>query len=401
MSKRITILGTLDTKGKEVQFLKERIEEMGGKTIVVDIGILNEPLIISDIKRAEIVQASGLEKQEFKSLVEGNAREKLVEMIAAGAANILQKLYDDGEIDGAIAIGGGTGTRIAVRAMQVLPMGTPKLVVSSKWSERIIQQEENKDITLMNATAELLSLNPITRNILNNAAGAIVGMVSSSPYKTEIRALIGATCLGVITPSIMNLKRILESKNYEIIVCDRPMRILEQLPWSKLITGFLDLATNELVPALFWPNFSYRKRLSSIYSNDIPVIIAPGGLDLIVLGQRETIPRMFRERKMYTYMPYITLVRINMEEMAKLGKIVAHIANNARGPVAIAIPLKGFSSLDKEGQPFCDPMADEAFTIALKQNLKNHVSLVEINAHINDKMFAEKTVEILEQMIKN
>ena len=399
MSKRIAVLGTLDTKGKEVEFLQERIEKMGRAAIVIDIGILNKPLITSDIQRADVLHASGADQQEFEKLIKCNKRADVLEIMVKGASNILQRLYNEEKIDGAVAVGGGTGTSIAARAMQALPIGVPKLLVSSRWSETTIQQEEN-DVTLMNSTTELLGLNPITRNILNNAAGAITGMTSSCPYKTESKPLIGATCLGTITRSILSIKKILERKNYEIIVCDRQMKILEKLTESKSITGFLDLATNELVLALFLPDFPYHKRLASVYNHDIPLVIAPGGIDFIVLGQRETIPKMFQKRKLYAYMRSVTLVKINKKEMTKLGKIIADIANNAKGPAAIVVPLEGFSSLDKKGQAFYDPIADETFLKALKQNLGKHVQIVEVDAHINDEVFAEKSVEILEHLIE-
>jgi len=395
MSKTIGIIATLDTKGYEAEYIKKQIEKKGHSAIIIDPGVLGQPLTEADISREKIAKEGGKSLKELIELAKKGAdRADATKVMIRGAKNIVKKLYSAGKLHGVISLGGSTGMSIGTAIMKALPIGVPKLMVCTFISSKFIGEE---DITMMQTPADILGLNRVMKKTYAQAAGSIVGMVEADISDFEVtKPLIGVTALGVTTPAVMKIKSFLEEKGYEIIVFHIKTEILDKLVEDGVINGVIDLTPAELVKTYISKILPDRTdRLESVNKKGLPQVIVPGGLDMITLrGTEEDVPTEFRNRKLSKHGPFITLARTSIAENKRLGKIIAERANRAKGPVVIAIPLKGFSSVDKQGQAFYNPEAITAFTEAVKNNVKGEINVIEIDAHINDEEFAKRIVDI-------
>jgi uncharacterized protein (UPF0261 family) len=385
-AKSIAIIGTLDTKGDEIKYLKNEIEARGFNTITIDVGVLGEPLVKADITREEVAEAGGLSLIELlKGAEMGVDKERAVTIMSKGAAKIVQGLYEAGKIDGIIAVGGAIGTAIGTAAMKVLPYGVPKFMVSIILSGRLKQFVNSKDITFINCPIDILGLNFLTKKILSNSCAALIGVLMFEEPFEQPKNVVAITSLGVTTPAVLKAKEMIENLGFETMVYTIDTEGMNEFLENGLICGILDLTPYELVDLYITKKSSHADRLSIAYKAGIPQVIAPGGLDFIILPYSiENIPNKYKIRKLYKHSPFVTLVRINKREAILLGKMLAKKANESKGPIVIAIPLRGFSSLDKEGQPFHDKVIDGYFISSLKKNVQPHVRVLEIDAHIND-----------------
>lgn len=398
--KTIVIIATLDTRGDEAKFLKEKIKEKGFRVIVIDAGVMGEPYFKPDITRDEVAEAGGKTLKELKdNALKGAARGEATKVMSNGLNKIVKELYLSGKLDGLVALGGGTGTFLGTTAMKELPIGVPKLQISTHPSE---QHFGFKDITMMRSVVDLVGLNSVIKKILTNAAAAITSMaevggeIERSPNPT-----VGITCMGVTTPAAIAITSLLEKRQYECVLFHNRTEPLEEMLEKGWIDGVIDLTANELIDLHIYcsPNRCKPRpnRLAIVGEKALPWIFTPGTLDF---GFFPINDPLFKNRKITMHSPVTFLVRTTAEEMKILGKAVAERANKAKGPVAIVIPLRGFSAVDKEGQELYDPIADNAFIDAVKENVEKHVNVVEVDAHINDKEFAEKIVEIFDAMCK-
>jgi uncharacterized protein (UPF0261 family) len=400
MPKTIVMPVTLDTKGEEAKYLKEQIERKGHKTIIIDVGVLGKPAFKADISRVKVARAGGKNLRELvKSAKKGADRTEATNVMIEGVKAIVRKLHSEGKLDGIISLGGSTGSAIGTSVMSVLPIGMPKLMVSTGFETQFVGA---KDIAILQTPADILGLNSIMRKTLASAAGAIVGMAEAK-VRQETKPLIGITALGVTTPAVMNIKPFLEKRGYEPIVFHSKTQILDELIGDDRISGIIDLTTFEImIPLSFHlPAEMAEGRLSIAGEKGLPQIIVPGGLDMFIFpGTKETVPPEYSERRIHVHGPDTVLVRTTREEVATAGKLLAKRANSAEGPVAIVIPLGGFSSVDAEGQHFYDPQADAVFARVIKDNVKNKVDIIEVNAHINDAKFARKVVDTFDKLLK-
>jgi uncharacterized protein (UPF0261 family) len=400
MPKTIVIPVTLDTKGEETKFLKEQIERKGLKTIVIDVGVLGKPLFKADISREKVAQAGG---KSLKELVEaakkGADRTEATNVMIEGVKQIVKQLHSKGKLDGIISLGGSTGSAIGTMAMSVLPVGVPKLMVATGFETQFVGA---KDIAILQTPADILGLNSIMKQTLASAAGAIVGMAEAR-VRGKAKPLIGITALGVTTPAVMNIKPLLEKRGYEPIVFHSKTQILDELIAEGRISGIIDLTTFEvMIPISFHlPEELAAGRLSLAGEKELPQVIVPGALDMFIFtGTKENVPPEYSERPVHAHGPDRVLVRTTAEEVAKAAKLLAERANRARGPVAIVVPLRGFSSVDADGQHFYNPEADAAFVRTVKDTLKNRVAVVEVDAHINDPEFAKRVVETFDKIAR-
>ena len=405
MFKALAIIGTLDTKGPEVKYIKNLIENRGHKAIVIDIGVLGEVPFKPDISREEVAKKGG---KEIYELATSRHREFAMKTMAKGAGIILKELYEAGKIDGVISIGGGQGTYVATTAMRELPIGVPKIMVSTIASGNIRPLVGSKDIAMMFSIADPMGgINTVTRTVLSNATGAIVGMVEMGLKMQPLsgKAVVGMSAMGTTTPAAMNAKRALDEKGYETVMfhasgsCGTAM---EELVDQGIFDAVLDLSTHELVGEVVEEDiYAPVKpgRLEAAGRRGIPMVVAPGGLDQLIFGPLSTVPPRFRDRKVAYHSPYVTCIRTSEEELKSVSEIMAMRLNKARGPVAIVIPLRGFSFYDREGELLYDPKVDRAFIDSLKSHLESHVKVIEIDAHINDPLFAERMVTILDGMV--
>jgi len=398
--KTIVIPATLDTKGEETLYVKEQIERKGHKTIVIDVGVLGKPLFKADIPREKVARAGGRSLRELvEAAKKGADRTEATDVMIEGVKQIVRKLQAQGKLDGIISLGGSTGSAIGTSVMSILPIGVPKLMVSTGFELQFVGA---KDITIMQTPADILGLNSIMRKTLASAAGAIVGMAEAK-VREKARPLIGMTALGVTTPAVMNMKPFLEKRGYEAIVFHSKTKILDELIADDRICGIIDLTTFEImIPISFHlPEEMAEDRLRIAGEKGLPQIIIPGGLDMFIFpGTRESVPPEYAERPLHVHGPDTVLVRTTGEEEATAARVLAKRANSAKGPVAIVIPLQGFSAVDKQGQHFYDPEADAAFVRVIKDTVKKKVDIIEVDAHINDVKFAKKVVDIFDKLLK-
>jgi uncharacterized protein (UPF0261 family) len=397
VERTVAILGTLDTKGVEYKFVKDRIEADGVSTLVIDVGVGGQPTFTPDICASEVAKAAGV---DLNDLIKERDRGRSIAIICEGAAAIVKDLYQRGKFQGLISLGGSGGTSIGTAAMQALPTGVPKLMVSTMASGNTRPYMGTKDITMMPSVVDIAGINRLSRQILANAAGAIAGMVKVNvKAETESKPLVAATMFGVTTPCVTQARAILESAGYEVLVFHATGtggRAMEGLIRDGFIKCVLDVTAAELADELVGGVLNAGpNRMEAAGELGIPQVIVPGALDMVNLGPPETVPDKFKGRRFYQHNPTVTITRTTGDENAQLGKIIAEKLNRAKGPTTVVIPKKGFSAYDSEGQPFYDTETDAAFVKSLKSNLGEQVKLIEMDNHINDEQFARTIANLL------
>jgi uncharacterized protein (UPF0261 family) len=396
MQKTIVCIATLDTKGLEIQYIKEIIEQRGHRVLLIDDGILGDPIVPTDINREEVAKAAGSSLDEVRAIAN---EAKAVETMAEGLGKILKELYRSGKLDGVISIGGGMGTIMATAAMRELPIGVPKLVVSTKVAQSGVAKEYMgaKDITMVSSVADIAGLNRLTRKIAANAAGAIVGMVETQEIEVPDNPLVVMTMNGTTTKCGSKVMSILEREKYEVIVFHSigvGGRALEEFVRNEPVKGVIELGLNEIGNELFGglatagPN-----RLEAAGEKGVLQIITPASVDFINFLGPETVPPKFRNRKLIFHNPQATTVRLIDDEMRSLAGVIAEKLNHAKGPVKVLIPLRGFSSWDQQGKDFYNLEVDKIFIDSLKDRLHPSIMVSEIDAHINDDRFVDVVVE--------
>jgi len=415
MARTVLVIGTLDTKARELTYLRRRIEDEGVRTLLMDVSCRNErsefPFDFSCRTVAKEIE-KGFE--EITQLDKGSA----LKLMTDGARKITERMFEAGEFHGVIGLGGGNGAEMACSVMRTLPVGFPKMMVTCVASGNVRPYVGTKDIMMANSIGDI-SLNRITKKVFRNAACAIAHMARSEPLKEdEIKPQICISTFAVTLPCVERAKSLLEGKGFEVVelhASGTGGMALEELVKSGEIRGVLDITTSELVDELVGGMFSAGPgRMEAAGSLGIPQVISVGALDVGNFGKKETVPEKFRHRKFFSYTPSITLMRTNIEENQTLGKIVAEKANRSVGNTAIVIPRKGFSALDCVGgskTTTIDGSAsgdwhDEAANAALIDSIRVHVDsskvkLLEVDAHINDPEFSEIVVDLLNRMMKD
>jgi len=401
MSKTVLLIGTLDTKGREYAYVRDLIRGRGLETLVLDAGVLGEPVFTPDSPAARTAEAGG---DSLAKLREKRDRGYALEIMGLGARALAVKLAAEGKFDGVISLGGSGGTSIGTTAMKALPVGMPKLMVSTMASGNVGPYVGVKDITMMHSVVDVSGLNRLSRRIFANAAGAIGGMVEQTMPKTEEKPLIGATMFGVTTPCVDRVRERMEASGYEMLVfhaVGSGGRSFEALISDGVFDGIVDATTTEWCDELVGGVLSAGpERLDAAAKKGIPQIVSLGALDMVNFGPRDTLPAKFEKRNIYIHNPEVTLMRTTPEECAKLGEIIAKKLNKTTGPTALFVPLKGVSAIDVEGMPFYDPAADAALFGAIRANLdRSKVELVELDLAINDPAFADAMVDRLQKML--
>ena len=401
MSRTVLLIGTLDTKGAEFAYVRDLIQARGHRVLVMDVGVLGEPGFAPDICAAEVAAAGGASLEELRRRRD---RGEAVDAMIAGVRALVPRLYAEGKFDGVMGLGGGGGTSIATAAMRELPVGVPKLMVSTLASGDTRLYIGVKDITMMHSVVDIAGLNRISRRILANAAGALCGMLEQEVPPAEERPVIAATMFGVTTPCVDHLRERLREAGYEVLVFHATGtggQAMEGLIDAGFITAVADITTTEWCDEVVGGVLSAGPdRLSAAARAGIPQVVSCGALDMVNFLALETVPERFRGRKLYRHNPNVTLMRTTPEECAEIGRRIAEQLNKARGPTTLLIPLRGVSMLDQEGQPFHDPEADAALFRALRENVRPPVEIVELDLHINDPAFADAAAERLLAMLE-
>jgi uncharacterized protein (UPF0261 family) len=396
MNKTIAIVGALDTKGQEYAFLKEEIEKRGFQTLVVDTGVLGSAYFEPDVPRSRVAEAGG---SDLNQLIERQDRGEAMAVMTKGVAEVTRELYKNGQIDGIISMGGGGGTVIGTSAMRALPVGFPKLMVSTLASGDTAPYVGTTDITMMPSVVDVAGVNRISRRIYTNAAGAICGMVNAELDEREDKLLIAASMFGNTTTAVDHAREIMEAKGFEVLVFHATGtggQTMEALIADEYIAGVLDITTTEWADEICGGVLSAGPhRLEAAASTGIPQVVVPGCIDMCNFWARDTVPEKYAERTFYEWNPNITLMRTTPEENQRMGEIFAEKLNAATAPVAVLIPLKGYSQLDLEGQPFYWPEANQAFINALKSNLRPDIPVAELDYDINAPEFSSQVAETL------
>lgn len=400
----VLLVGTLDTKGVELQFVRDLLHEAGVGTIVIDAGVMGPPYFTPDAPRERVFAAAETSLEEIQRIGD---RGQAIEAAARGAAVCAQEYARD--VTGILGLGGSAGTTIGTAVMRAFPFGVPKLMVSTLASGQVRPFVGIRDILMMNSVVDISGLNRISRTVLTNAANAMIGMVKGSARQVAQVGLAGgkplvtATMFGVTTPCVEAARKILEAQDYEVLVFHATGvggLTMESFIRDGLIRGVLDLTTTELADELVGGVLSAgRDRLTAAGLSGVPQVISLGALDMVNFGPPQTVPEQFRSRRFYQHNPNVTLMRTTPEENDQLGKEIAHKASAARGPTAVLVPLKGVSALDAEEKAFWWPEADSALFQSLRNWMSPHVRLMELDLHINDAAFAEKAARTLREMM--
>ena len=426
----VYLLGTLDTKGHEIAFVRDLLHDYGVTTRIVDTGCLGEPSIPADITREEVFQAAGT---SLATVRDKNDRGLAVTAAATGAANLVAAAYARGDVDGVLALGGSAGTTIGTSAMRALPLGVPKLMVSTLASGQTRPYVGGKDIMMLNSVVDIAGINRISRQVLGEAARAMAGMVtlprdtaaqhtsssdegstlfdcshdpasraSSTDQPPTDKPLIAATMFGVTTPCVEHARKILEAAGYEVLVfhaTGNGGEAMEGLIADGLIAGVLDITTTELADELVGGILTAGPtRLTAAGKKGIPQVISVGALDMVNFGPPNTVPEKFKDRKFYQHNPTVTLMRTTVEENRKLGEEIGRKAAAATGPTCIMIPLKGVSAIDQTEKAFDDPEARQALYDGIRA-AHGAAELIELDNHINDSEFSDDVTERLLAML--
>jgi uncharacterized protein (UPF0261 family) len=403
----IVLVGTLDTKGDELRFVRDLLVAQGLETLVIDAGSVGPPGFTPDIDRAEVFRRAGTSWEAVRARAD---RGHAVGEAARGVAALAAYLHAAGTVQGILSLGGSAGTTIGTAAMRALPFGVPKVMVSTLASGQTRPYVAGSDLVMVHPVADLSGLNRLTRTALCNAAHALVGMVKlaadSPAAKTDAhRPLIAATMFGVTTACVDRARRGLEARGLEVVVFHATGvggQAMEGLVRDGQVAGLLDLTTTELADELVGGILTAGpERLEAGVRRGIPQVVSVGALDMVNFGPRNTVPERFAGRLFHVHNPSVTLMRTTPEENAALGRRMAEVLTRAETPLVVLIPGRGVSALDAPGQPFHDPVADAALFEALTGGLARHpwVRLVVRDEHINDPGFADAAVEHLLQLL--
>jgi uncharacterized protein (UPF0261 family) len=398
---RIAVLGTLDSKGGEHAFVAERLRARGHECLLIDVGTGAEPLVQPDVTRREVARAGGV---ELDALIERADRGECVAAMAAAAPIALAELQRRGEIDGVISLGGGGGTAIATAAMRALPIGFPKVMVSTLASGNTAHYVGTTDIVMIPSVVDVAGLNRISRTIFTRAAGAIAGMVEAAPDAEGGGRLVAASMFGNTTDCVGVAQQVLEAEGYEVLVFHATGtggRTMEALVRSGMFDGVLDITTTEWADELAGGVLSAGPtRLDAAAATGTPAVVVPGCLDMVNFGEPDSVPERYAGRLFYRHNPQVTLMRTSVEECAELGRILAEKLNAYTGPVRVLIPERGVSVIGCEGRSFHDPEADAALFDTLTGGLRPHIEVQRLALEINDPAFARACAGALLRLLR-
>jgi uncharacterized protein (UPF0261 family) len=400
----VYLLATLDTKGREALYLRDELRRLGIEVTVVDVGSIGQPSFSPDVTRDAVYAASG---ENLARIFEARDRGEAVRQAARGAAQLLREHFAQGRVSGVIGIGGSAGTTIATAAMRALPLGVPKIMVSTLASGQVRHYVGDKDIFMLNSIVDIAGVNRITRTILSSAARAMAGLVKLPPPSEASRSdkpLVAATMFGVTTPCIERAREVLEEAGYEVLVFHATGsggQAMESLIEEGLIAGVLDITTTELADELVGGFLTAGpNRLTAAARRGIPQVVSVGATDMVNFHSPDTVPEKFRGRRFYQHNPNVTLMRTTPDENREIGRQIGRKVAQSKGPAAIVLPRGGVSAIDRAGAAFDDPAAREALFAAIRES-SGGVEILEFNHHINDAPFAEaaacKLMELMER----
>jgi uncharacterized protein (UPF0261 family) len=395
----VVLVGTLDTKGDELGYLRDRLRAAGVETLLVDVGTQGPPRVEPDVRRDEVAAAGGV---ELAALTERGAA---MQAMCAAAPVVVRRLFDEGRCQGVLGAGGSGNTAIATAAMRALPVGLPKVMVSTMASGDTSAYVDVSDVVMMPAVTDVAGLNSVSMRILANAAAAMAGMVTAPRLEHgDRRPVVAASMFGVTTPAVTVAREELERRGYEVLVFHATGtggRAMEGLVEAGFVAGVLDLTTTELADDLVGGVLSAGPhRLEVAGRLGVPQVVSLGALDMVNFGPRETVPPQFAGRTLHVHNPSVTLMRTTPEECSELGRRLGAKLSAATGPVALFVPLRGVSALSGDGGPFADPAADDALRAGLRETLGPSVEVHELDLHVNDPEFGRAMAARLDELLR-
>ncbi|RNL86021.1 Tm-1-like ATP-binding domain-containing protein [Halostreptopolyspora alba] len=402
MAPTVALLGTLDTKGAEYEFLRQRVAAAGCDPLLIDCGVYPPEGATPGVPATRVAQAAGTTVERLREAADRGAA---VARMADGAAAILRELSEAGRVQAALAVGGSGGTAIAARAMAALPIGTPKLIVSTVASGDTRPYVGARDVAMMYSVVDIAGINRFSARILGNAAAAVAGMAGAAEPRVPPRPLVGTSMFGVTTPSVTAARGNLEQAGFEVLVFHATGtggQSLEALAADGYLAGVLDITTTELADELVGGVMSAgADRLRVAGRHGLPQVVSVGAVDMVNFAAPETVPAAFADRLFYHHNPNVTLMRTTAEECAEIARRIAARLNEATGPVTLFLPLGGVSALSVAGQPFHDADADAALFATLREHVDPaRVELRELDTDINDPTFASAMTDRLTQLIQ-
>ncbi len=390
MDPPILLVGTLDTKGREFAFARHLIEGRGLSAVLMDAGVLREPSTAPEIAATVVARAGGGTLEELR---EGANRAHAIDVMTQGAAHLAQRLHRQGQVGGVLGLGGSGGTAIATAAMRALPIGVPKVMLSTLASGDVGPYVQFSDIAMLHSVTDIAGLNRISRPIIANAVGAVCGMVEQEVTSgSSKRPLVAATMFGVTTPCVLRMQRALTEAGCEVVVFHATGtggRTMEALIQSGFFSAVADMTTTEWCDEVVGGVLSAGPdRLSAAAMRGIPQVVSVGALDMVNFRGADTVPERFRGRNLYRHNTNVTLMRTSPDECRRIGRRIAAQLSAAKASVRLLLPLKGVSAIDKAGEVFYDPEADAALFASLRENVSKNVEVVELDLHINEEAFA-------------
>jgi uncharacterized protein (UPF0261 family) len=394
--KTIVAAGAFDTKGADYEFLVERLRSCGVNVLTVDFGVLGDPPFVPDVTNVEVARAGGA---ELGALRESKDKTLAMRAMTEGLPRVLSRLLDERRLDGVCGMGGSGGTTILAAGVRALPIGLPKLLISTVAAGDVSAYVGSTDVTMMHSVVDVAGVNRISRVIYTNAAAAISGMVRATrPQSTDDRPLVGASMFGNTTACVDRARASLDGAGWEVLVFHATGtggKTMQRLATEGLLAGLLDLTTTEFADEVCGGVFSAGpERVNIGAANPIPVVLAPGCVDMCNFGARASVPGKYGSRQLYEWNANVTLMRTNVEENRRVGSLIAETANRCAGPAIVLLPLRGVSMLDSPGGPFWNPDADQACYDAIRSRLKPGIPVIEIDANINDPAFADRATQV-------
>jgi uncharacterized protein (UPF0261 family) len=400
--KTVVLVGTLDTKGIEYEFARNRFQKAGLKTILINAGVIGQSSILSDVTN-ELVALAG--SSDLQTLKTKNDRGFAVSVMTKGVNQIVQDLYKKGELDAIFALGGSGGSTIASFAMRNLPIGVPKVLVSTLVSSNAASFVGESDMALFASVVDIAGVNSLSAKVIANAVDATIGMVNGE--KVEVKnnkKLVAASMFGVTTQCVTDARKILEENDLEVItfhMTGTGGKSMENLIRQGFINAVLDVTTTEICDEIVGGTLSAGPdRLTAAVDMKIPQVVSVGALDMVNFGSKNTVPEKFKNRNLYVHNENVTLMRTTPEECEKIAIDIATKLNKATAPVTLFLPLKGVSAIAIKGGVFFDPLADDALFSTLRKNVGNNVELIELDCAINDNEFSQAIANKLIQLVK-
>lgn len=399
MPMTIALLGALDTKGAEYGFVCDCIKRLGHQVLLVDVGVLDQPTLTPDVTREEVACAGG---SSIADLASAKDRGSAVATMSRGAASVLQQLHRDGRFDGVLAMGGTGGTSMACAALRELPLGVPKVMVSTVAGGDVSGYVGASDIVMIPSIVDVAGVNKVSREVFARAAAAVCAMAETRVPETADRPVIVASMFGNTTQAVETARKILEADGYEVLVfhcTGTGGRMMEKLIEAGQVSGVLDLTTTEWADQVVGGVFDAGpNRCGAAAKAGTPAIVAPGCIDMVNFWAPDTVPPQFKDRLFYPHNPNVTLMRTTVDENKKMACGMAKQLNQSTGPVTVLVPTRGVSMIDAEGGPFWNPEANQAFIEELRKTLRDDIEIVELDVNVNDAVFAERCAR---QLLEN